>query len=142
MLHLLKICQIDYPNPQLYFHSNPEGVLTVSSDTKLNLNLDLGYFRIFSWYCRTEFKPNLKEGVGRLASKSSASVQKKFLKMLAFFLLSKMVMSSFALRQMFVKRLLIKASPNVFRDFHNSFSLPIFSVNFVLKNSIFLLLFN
>ena len=50
----------------------------VSSDTKLNLNLDLGYFRIFSWYCRTEFKLNLKEGVGKLASRSSASVQKFF----------------------------------------------------------------
>ena len=51
---------------------------TVSSDTKLKLNLDLGYFR-------TECKQNLKEGGGKLASKSSASVQKDFLKMLAFF---------------------------------------------------------
>ena len=36
------------PDPQLYFHPNPEGVLIVSSDTTLNLNLDLGYLRIFS----------------------------------------------------------------------------------------------
>ena len=57
--------------------------------------------------------------------------------MLAFFLSSKLVMSSFALRQMFVKGLLIEARPKVFRDFHNSFGLPMFSVNFVLKNSIF-----
>ena len=34
---------------------------------------------------------------------------------------------------MFVKGLLIEARPNVFRDF----GLPIFSVNFELKNSIF-----
>ena len=46
-------------------------------------------------------------------------------------------MSSFALRQMFVKGLLIEARPKVFRDFHNSFGLPMFSVNFVLKNSVF-----
>ena len=38
---------------------------------------------------------------------------------------------------MFVKGLLIEARPRVFRDFHNSFGLPMFSVNFVLKNSIF-----
>ena len=74
---------------------------------------------------------------GKLASKSSASVQKIFLKMLAFFLSSKLVMSSFVLRQMFVKGLLIEARPRVFRDFHNSFGLPMFSVNFVLKNSFF-----
>ena len=46
-------------------------------------------------------------------------------------------MSSFALRQMFVKGLLIEGRRKVFRDLHNSFGLPIFSVNFVLKNSIF-----
>ena len=57
--------------------------------------------------------------------------------MLAFFLSSKLVISSFALRQMFVKGLLTEAGPKVFRDFHNSFVLPILSVNFVLKNSVF-----
>ena len=31
LLHLLKIFQIDYPDPQLYFHPNPEGVLIQSS---------------------------------------------------------------------------------------------------------------
>ena len=34
---------------------------------------------------------------------------------------------------MFVKGLLIEARPRVFRDFHNSFGLPMFSVNFALK---------
>ena len=53
---------------------------TVSSDATLNLNFDLGYFRIFWYYCRTEFKPSLKEGGDKLASKLSASVQKNFLK--------------------------------------------------------------
>ena len=67
----------------------------------------------------------------------SASVQENFLKMLTFFLSSKVVMSSFTLRQMFVKGLLIEARPNVFRDFHSSFGLPIFSVNLVLNNSSF-----
>ena len=38
---------------------------------------------------------------------------------------------------MFVKGLLIETRPKVFRDFHNSFGSPMFSVNFVLKNSIF-----
>ena len=47
---------------------------TVSSDIKLNLNLELDYFRVFSWYCRTEGKPNLKEGGGKLATKLSSSV--------------------------------------------------------------------
>ena len=42
-------------------------------------------------------------------------------------------MPSFVLRQMFVKGLLIEARPQVFRDFHNSFGLPMFS----LKNSFF-----
>ena len=49
-------------------------------------------------------------------------------------------MSSFVLRQMFVKGLLIEARPRVFRDFHNSFGLPMFSVNFVLKNEFFYLI--
>ena len=75
---------------------------------------------------------------GKLASKSSASVQKIFLKMLAFFLSSKLVMSPFVLRQMFIKGVLIEARPRVFREFHNSFGLPMFSVNFALKNSGFL----
>ena len=101
---------------------------TVPSDTKLNLNLELVYFRIFSYYCQTEGKRNLKERGGKLASKSLASVQKSFLKMLAFFLSSKLVTLSFVLKQMFVKGL------RVFRDFHNSFGLPMFSVNFVSKN--------
>ena len=39
---------------------------------------------------------------------------------------------------MFVKGLLIEARSKVFRDFHNSFGLPIFSVNIVFKSSIFL----
>ena len=30
----LKICQIDYQNPQLYFHPNPEGVLIQSPQTQ------------------------------------------------------------------------------------------------------------
>ena len=57
--------------------------------------------------------------------------------MLAFSLSSKLVMPSFALRQMFVKGLLIEARSKVHRDVHNSFGLPMFSVNFVLKNSFF-----
>ena len=69
-----------------------------------------------------------------------ASVQKKVLKMLAFFLLSKLVKSSFGLRQMFVKGLLIEATPIVFRDFHNSFGLPMFSVNLFIKKFIFFVL--
>ena len=46
-------------------------------------------------------------------------------------------MSFFALRQMFAREFLIEARPRVFREFHNSFGLPMFSVNFVLKNSFF-----
>ena len=60
--------------------------------------------------------------------------------MLAFFFSSKLAMSSFALRQMFVKGLLIDTRPRVFRDFQNSFGLPMFSVNFVLKNDFFCLI--
>ena len=41
----------------------------VSSETKVNLNLELGNFRILSQCCRTEGKPNLKEKGGKLASK-------------------------------------------------------------------------
>ena len=106
----------------------------VSSDTTLNLNLDLRYFRNFSKYCRTEFKPNIKEGGGKLASKLSASGPIILLKMLS----SKLVMSSFVLRQVFVKGLLIEAIRRVFRKFFNSFGLQMFSVNFVLRKSIFL----
>ena len=40
---------------------------------------------------------------------------------------------------MFVKGLLKEARPRVFRDFNNSFGLPMFSVNFVLKEFNFLL---
>ena len=36
---------------------------------------------------------------------------------------------------MFVKGLLIEAIPRIFKDFHNSFGLPMFSVNFVSRNS-------
>ena len=39
---------------------------------------------------------------------------------------------------MLVKGLFIEARPRAFRDFHNSFGLPMFSVDFVLKNSTFL----
>ena len=46
-------------------------------------------------------------------------------------------MSSLVLREMFDKELLIEARPRGFRDFHNSFGLSMFSVNFVLKNSSF-----
>ena len=46
-------------------------------------------------------------------------------------------MSSFVLMQMFVKGLLIGARPRVFRDVPNSFGLPMFSVNFVLKKLFF-----
>ena len=38
---------------------------------------------------------------------------------------------------MFVKGSLIEARPRVFRDFYTFFGLPMFSVNFVLKNSFF-----
>ena len=64
-------------------------------------------------------------------------MQKENFKMLAFFLSSKLVISSFVLRQMFVKGLLTETRPRVFRDFQNSIGLPMFSVNFVLKISIF-----
>ena len=40
---------------------------------------------------------------------------------------------------MFIKGHLIEARPKVFRDFHNSFSLPMFSVNFVFKKFHFIL---
>ena len=46
-------------------------------------------------------------------------------------------MSSFVLRQMFAKGLLIEARPTVFRDFHISFGLPMLSVNFVVKKIFF-----
>ena len=38
---------------------------------------------------------------------------------------------------MFAKGLLIEARPTVFRDFHISFGLPMLSVNFVVKKTIF-----
>ena len=57
--------------------------------------------------------------------------------MLVFFLSSKLVTSCFVLRQKIVKGRLVEARPSVFRDFHNSFGLPMCSVNFVIKNSIF-----
>ena len=61
---------------------------TISSDTNVSLNLE--YFRI-------EGKPNLKEGGGKLASKSSVFYKFFFLKMLAFFLSSKLVTLPFVL---------------------------------------------
>ena len=36
---------------------------------------------------------------------------------------------------MFVKGLLIEAIPRSFRDFDNAFGLPMFSINFVSRNS-------
>ena len=52
---------------------------------------------------------------------------------------SKLVTLSFVLRQMFDKGILIEAVPRVFRDLHKFFDLPMFSSNFVLKKSSFLL---
>ena len=49
-----------------------------STYTKVNQNLGLGNFRTFSQYCRTESKPNLKDGGSKLATKSSASEQNVF----------------------------------------------------------------
>ena len=67
--------------PAALFSSKSWGSFnTVSSDTTLNLNLDLGYFRNFSKYCRTEFKTNIKKGGGKLAGKLSASGPRIFWK--------------------------------------------------------------
>ena len=58
----------------------------------------------------------------------------------AFFWI-KLVTLSFVLRQMFVKGLLIEVEHRVLRDFYNSefhnLDLPMFSVNFIIKNLIF-----
>ena len=43
---------------------------------------------------------------------------------------------------MFVKGLLIEARPRVFRDFQNSFGLPMLSVKIALRNSVVFFLFN
>ena len=63
--------------------------------------------------------------------------KKKKLKIIAFFFSSKLVTSFFVLRQMFVQGLSIEDRSRVFSDFHNSLGLPMFSVNFILKVSIF-----
>ena len=49
---------------------------TVSSDPKLNLNLELGNFGVISQYFPTEGKPAFKEGGGKLAIKQSTSMEK------------------------------------------------------------------
>ena len=118
--------------PFLFWFKSLRSFNTVYSDTKVKWHLELKCFR-------NKGKLNLK-GEEKLASISSSSVKKDFLKMEAFFWI-KLVTLSFVLRQMFVKGLLIEVEHRVLRDFYNSefhnLDLPMFSVNFIIKNLIF-----
>ena len=68
---------------------------------------------------RTVSNPNLLDGRGNLATKLLTKLQKNSLKVFAFVLSSKHIMSSF-LRHMFEIVHFLEVKPKDFRAFHNS----------------------
>ena len=78
---------------------------------------------------RIEIIPNSLEGGSNLATKSRAKLQKNYLKEFAFVLSSTLILPSF-FRQMFRIESFLDGKPKIFRAFHNSFGLRIFSFNF------------
>ena len=80
---------------------------------------------------RAVSNPNLLDGGRNLATKLPAKLQKNSLKVFAFVLSSKHILSSF-LRHMFEIVPFLEGKPKDFRAFQNSFGLPIFLFNFPL----------
>ena len=68
---------------------------------------------------------------GNLATKSLAKLQKNSLNIFAVVLSSKIILSSVS-KQMFEIEPFLEVKPKDFWAFHNSFSLPMLSINFYL----------